>query len=1027
MRYALLYILLFCMAGTARSQPVYFRHYQVEDGLPNNTVFAVLQDSKGFMWFGTKEGLSRFDGSAFKAFNMAQNNGLNTREFVYCIGEGIRNTLWIGTRKGVYEFDPRTETFTARAPAQKGEVLDIITDGKGKVWFTADLRLNCYDERNERITSYLPNLRIAAISMGEDGTIWAGAIDGAILRYEADSFRCVNPGNTTLRDMNALYAAATGEILVGTIRGLTAFDPATGHYRPLLGKKPVYVRDILHFSGNEYWIASESGIHSINLANGTIQLLQQQDSDPYSLSDNAAYTLYRDREGGTWCGTYFGGLNYYHQQHSYFRKYFRTSTSNSLSGHAVREICADGHGNLWIGTEDAGLNKLNTSSGEITRYPYPTAVSSTNIHALLADGNELWVGTFQQGLDVLDIRTGKRLRHYNADPAGNGLKSNFIISACKTESGDLLFGTSHGIYRYERTSGRFVPAPGFPEHCYVFSLYEDQDGCLWAGTIGNGLYYYHPKKGTKGNFRYDASGKGISSNSICGLFEDSQQQLWISTEGGGLCRLDKDRRQFSRFNTSSGLPSDMVYKVLEDPQHRLWISTSQGLVVHDPAAESWKVYSKSHGLLTDQFNYNAGYSDSSGTLFFGSVKGLISFRPASLLPDTGSPPVHITSLQLNNREFDQLPYAISFADTVRINYDQSSFAIGFAALTYIAADMTTYAYRLDGLERNWTYLPTNRKVYFTDLSPGDYLFRVRTGWDQRETRLLIRILPPWWLSFPAYFAYGACTLLLIYFLIRTYHRRQRERHQRKMAIFEQQKEKEIYKAKIEFFTNVAHEIRTPLTLIKGPLEMVIDELGEHPGVKKSLQNIERNTARLVALTDQLLDFRQTEHQDFRLSFVEADIPLTVQKNVQAFAVAAQQKSLAFELQLPAQHFSAFIDMEAFHKIIDNLIGNALKYAGSQVLVTVEEPGEQGNFVIRVMNDGALIPWQLREKIFEPFFRIHSMEQPGSGIGLPLARALTQLHSGHLQLREPVNGMNIFELTLPVHQEIEFTLNAVQSK
>lgn len=1032
MRYGLIVLLALCFAATGNCQPVYFRHYQVEDGLPNNTVFSVFQDSRGFMWFGTKEGLCRFDGSAFRAFNMPKGD----REFVYCVAEGIHHTLWTGTRKGLYEFDPRTETFTARAAAQQGEVLDVIAGRQGKVWFTANLKLHCYDERSQTTRGYQSN--ISAIGQGQDSSIWASSINGYLFRYNAasDSFHCVNRGQPALAGtVNRIYCTPSGGVLVGTIRGLFLFDPATGDYRPLLGQplqeKSVYVRDILHYSANEYWIASESGIHSINLENGTIKALQQKDADPYSLSDNAAYTLFRDREGGIWCGTYFGGVNYYHDRHSYFRKYFRDDSQYSLSGKAVREICADNSGNLWIGTEDAGLNKLDPRTGKVSRYAFPAVVSSTNIHALLADGNELWVGTFQQGLDVLDLRTGKRLRHYNADPQRNGLPSNFIISACKTKKGEVLLGTSQGVYRYHRASQRFEPAPGFPEHIYVFSLYEDRAGCVWAGTIGNGLYYHQPGTGVKGNMRYDPNNSnGISSNSICGIFEDSRRQLWISTEGGGLCRLDSSRRQLSRYNTTVGLPSDMIYKVLEDSSKRLWISTSRGLALHDPATGDWKVYTKSHGLLTDQFNYNSGYCDSSGVLYFGSVKGLVSFRPDAMLPENSNPPVYITSFQVNNQELaansEKLRHSITFSDTVYLKYDQSSFAIGFAALTYISADMTQYAYRLDGLDKNWNYLPANRKVYFTDLSPGDYLFRVKAA-DSAETRLLVRIMPPWWRSLPAYLAYAVFTILLIYALIHAYHHRQRIRHQRKLAIFEQQKEKEIYKAKIEFFTNVAHEIRTPLTLIKGPLEMVIDEVGENPAVKKSLQNIERNTERLVALTGQLLDFRKTEHQDFSLSFVEADVTHLVQENYLAFSATAQQKLLSFNIDLPDERFKAFVDVEAFHKIISNLISNALKYAATRAVITVELPDEQGKFRIKVANDGPLIPWQLREKIFEPFFRIQAMEQPGSGIGLPLARALAQLHSGTLRLCETEGQMNTFELLLPVHQQIEFKFGSAQEQ
>lgn len=1049
MRYFILYTLLLLCAVVANGQPIYFRHYQVEDGLANNTVFSAIQDTRGFMWFGTKEGLNRFDGGAFRAFNIKQDNQQDAREFVYAIGEGIRQTLWVGTRQGLYEFDPYTEIFSLLQPTQGGEILDIKSDRKGKVWFTSDLQLYCYDEWKHTTRKYDlrtgQSLRIAAICIGNDQTVWVCSLDGYIFRYDAarDVFRCVNASaEQRPEEVNRIYCTPSGQILIGTIRGLACYDPVNGRYRPLLGlplqQKPVYVRDILPFSGNEYWVASESGIHIVDLNTGHAVNIKQQDSNPYSISDNAVYTLYKDAEGGIWCGTYFGGVNYYHSRHSYFRKYFRNSDQNSLSGNAIRELCADGRGNLWIGTEDAGLNKLNLATGEVTRFSSPGTVSSTNIHALLIDGNELWVGTFQQGLDVLDLRTGKRLRHFNADPAINGLQSNFIISACRTRAGEILLGTSQGIYRYQRSSGRFIIASEFPENSYVFCLYEDHDGIIWAGTIGGGLYFYNAKTAEKGNFTYDArNSNSLSSNSVCGIFEDSDQNLWISTEGGGVCKLGKDRHNFTRFNTAAGLPSNMVYKVLEDNNKQLWISTSQGLALYDPSHDKWKVYTKSHGLLTDQFNYCSGYRDSTGTLYFGSVKGLISFNPDLVVPDKTNSPVYITSFQVNNQDLpvdrSTMPYAVSFADTVTLEYDQSSFAIGFAALTYIAADMTRYAYRLDGLEKEWTYLPANRKVYFTDLPPGDYMFHVRTAgsdgsWLGKETHLLIRISPPWWRSPFAYCVYAIIVLALIYLLVSAYHRRQKENHKRKLALFEQAKEKEIYKAKIEFFTNVAHEIRTPLTLIKGPLEMVIDEVGEQPKIKKSLKSIERNTERLVALTDQLLDFRKTENQSFSLSFVKVNLPELVRENYQAFTTAVQQRSLSFNIELPEKDFYAFVDIEAFHKIMSNLIGNAVKYADKEVEVRILPPsGERGTFRIEVSNDGMLIPWSLREKIFEPFFRINATEQPGSGIGLPLSRALAQLHNGVLELVETDGRMNIFVLILPVHQNVEFRLNSVQKK
>lgn len=1051
MRIFLFYVCLLAAASASHGQSFYFKHYQVEDGLTNNTVFSIFQDDKEFIWFGTKEGLNRFDGVTFKAFNMTQGSARDVKEFVYCIREGINGTLWVGTRKGLYEFDKQKETFTLLKLTLDTEVLDIKSDGKGKIWFTADQRLHCYDEKTHRTRLYKfdshETLRIAAITLSPDGAPFVSSADGYIFRYDpsSDRFRCINPAQKSgqrLNNVNRIYYTARMGILIGTITELALFDPARGDCKQLLGTrsqgKPVYVRDIVQCSPGEFWIASESGIYIYNVKDHKVVNLRKVDSDPYSISDNAVYAIYKDTKGGIWSGTYFGGINYFHKQLTWFRKYFRTASENSLSGNAVRELCEGEQGDLWIGTEDAGLNKLDKRTGRITRFSPPSGepgLSSNNIHGLLIDGNELWVGTFERGLDIIDLATGKRIRHYDADPATNGLRSNFIITFCKTRAGEILVGTSRGVYRYHRGPKRFSLVKEFPENGYIFSLFEDRQGTVWAATIGNGVYYFNPRNDQTGNFLHNSGDKNsLSSNSICGIFQDSDQHYWFSTEGGGVCKLTRDMRTFTRFNTGSGLPSNMVYKVLEDSKKDIWISTSRGLARYSPADSAWKVYTKAHGLLTDQFNYNSGYRAPDGTLYFGSVKGLVSFDPGFVITDRSPPPVYITGFQVNNEELpingEPLQKAITFTDTISLRYNQSSFSLSFAALTYIAPEMTQYAYKLDGLDKEWTFLKTNRKVYFTDLSPGEYTFRIRTAddgaWLKKETRLVIRISPPFWLSPYAYFIYALVMLALAYTGISSYHKRVKEKNKRKLALFEQEKEKEIYRAKIEFFTNVAHEIRTPLTLIKGPLETVMDEVGEQPRLKKSLKNIERNTERLINLTDQLLDFRKTENKGFTLSFVKATIPKLVKDNCLSFAAIAEQKQLLFDIRLPEKSFHAFIDIEAFHKIMSNLISNAVKYADRKVSVSLAaaDPTED-MFTIEVSNDGPLIPSSLSEKIFEPFFRVAATGQPGSGIGLSLARALTELHSGVLKLKQPAAELNVFVLTLPIHQKIEFKLNSLE--
>src|SRR5690606_10851170 len=337
------WIALVSTFGAALGQSVYFKHYQVEEGLANNTVFSLFQDSKGFMWMGTKEGLSRFDGTTFKTFDIKLDNHQVVKEFVYSIGEGVGGILWVGTRKGLYTFDPHTERFSLIPATRDHEILNIRPDGRGKVWFTADLSLYCYDEETHETHLFdLAPDYITTLTIGHDSSVWAGSLSGSLFRYDAaqNHFDCMNCAAHNLkerpREVSRIFLTEHGQVLIGTLHGLTYYDLHTGSYRPLLHQQPhdraVYVRDILPLSEHTYWVASESGIHQVDMLSGNSFAMRHRDSDPYSISDNAVYALCRDNEGGIWCGTYFGGVNYYHPSHSFFKKYFRTDDPNSLSG-----------------------------------------------------------------------------------------------------------------------------------------------------------------------------------------------------------------------------------------------------------------------------------------------------------------------------------------------------------------------------------------------------------------------------------------------------------------------------------------------------------------------------------------------------------------------------------------------------------------------------------------------------------------------------------------------------------------------
>jgi signal transduction histidine kinase/ligand-binding sensor domain-containing protein len=1029
------------------AQGYYFRHYQVENGLSNNTVFSSIQDKKGFIWLGTKDGANRFDGISFKVFrhDPSDSNSLGN-DFVVSLYETPDSVLLAGTQSGLYRFDETTEGFTLIKGTDLSDVRDMVSDNNHNLWFVMGLHLYRYNEKKDslpvRITD--DSSLVSAVCSAPDGSIWAATPEGQLRKYTPGS-----PGftaydlfhhspETTSKWIEEIYDTGKGIVLAGTSnQGIKAFNTANNDYKDVITYNPdrteVYGRDFIHYAGDEYWVATESGIFIYNIKDGSYRNLRKNYSDPYSISDNAVYSLCRDKEGGLWAGTYFGGVNYYPHQYTSFQKFFPDNSDRTISGNAVREICGDGYGNLWIGTEDKGLDKLNLKTGKITTYlptGSPNSIAYTNIHGLLVVHNELWIGTFEHGLDVMDIPSGKIIRHYAGGGGATSFRGNFVLTLCQTRQGEILAGTPQGIFRYNKSADRFFDIPQVPTNIFVYSILEDYRGTIWVTTIGQGIYYYNPATGEKGSLLHDPHNtNSINSDIVNNVFEDSYRNLWFATEGSGLCRYNHQTKTYKRYTTTNGLPSNFIFRILEDGKRNLWISTSRGLVCFNPVTESIKVYTRANGLLNDQFNYNSGFKDSTGRMYFGSVKGMISFNPDEFTQSDFITPVYITGFQVNNKELSigkngsALSQSILTTSNITLPYDQSSFSIDFAALSFTAPGTTEYAYKMEGLDKDWTFLKTNRKVYFTSLSPGTYTFTVKAAnssgsWNTQQTRLTIQILPPFWASPWAYLLYVLIGAGIILYLIRNYHIRTEEKNKRRIELLEHEKEKELYQAKIEFFTNVAHEIKTPLTLIKGPMEKVIKRAEELPDLKNNLRIMERNTNRLIDLTNQLLDFRQTETKGFSLSFTRINISELLEETFANFRSLAEEKTISYTLDMPGQPLYVMADIDAMNKILSNLFSNAVKYADSSVSIKLLPFTEEDiTFTIETINDGHLVPYEMKEKIFEPFFRLKRTEkQKGTGIGLALARSLAELHKGTLYLQESNNGLNVFVLNLPLQQE-----------
>lgn len=1012
----------------AVSQQYYFRHYQAEQGLSHNTVFSSLQGKNGFLWFGTKEGLNRFDGYNFKLFltPVTKKNEINNN-YIYSLSKDDKGQIWVGAQNGLYRVDEIKETLVPVTNAIR-DIHKVIQAENNKYWILAQHSVYLYDTISTKLVTVSADQQLFATALAktQDGNIWIGDEDGKIMRFnKSDSIFTPYPGknNTTtgiLKRINKLVPVNGNDLFICTAgQGIKKMTTADSSITSIItfneDKTPIFARDIIRESDNQYWFATESGIFIYNTKSAKITNLKKTFQDPYSLSDNAVYNLTLDNEGGIWAGTYFGGINYFPKQYNYFQKFYPGSSDPSISGTSVREIREDKDHNLWLGTEDGGLNKLNPANGSITHFK-PAGkkgdISYSNIHGLLIDDDQVWIGTFEHGLDIMDRKTEKVIRHYDAGTGEFDLKSNFVLSILKHSSGIIYLGTANGLYRYRSSTEDFELVREIPHNIFISILQEDHTGTIWAGTHGSGFYHYNPKSGEASQFA-DKSRKEIILSHIFvnDVYEDSRQRIWVSTEGGGLIQLNKEKRIDTIYNKLTGFPSNHIFKCLEDNSGVLWVTTSKGLVQLKKENNQIQIFTKETGLLNNQFNYSSGWRDHKGSLYFGSIKGMISFDPAGFRENRFNLPIYITGIQIHNNELNIqnsggiLSKSILYTNQITLPFDQSSISLDVAALSFTSPEVTQYSYILDGLDNQWTVLEKNRKIYYTNLAPGTYTFKVKANAfndNRSDTRtLMIKILPPFWATQIAYLIYFIAFGSLISFLIITYHNRTQNK-----------KEREIYEAKIDFFTNVAHEIKTPLTLIKGPVENLQEKTEAFPEIKKDVSMLERNTNRLVTLVQQILDFRQTETRGFTLYFTQISIYELLNHVYEDFKSLASKKKLIFTRIDSGKDILVKADEDALEKIFSNLISNAIKYANKNVLIELKEENDSNQWQLIIMNDGNLIPEELREKIFEPFYRINEAgKQKGTGIGLALSRSLAELHNGTIKCTS-TNGMNTFILSLP---------------
>lgn len=1009
----------------------HFRHYNIENGISSNNISSILQDQKGFIWISTDNGLSRFDGNQFTFYQKSNPlysnlhaNSINT------ICETTDKELWLGTDNGVFIYNQVKDTFTpfVKQTSDKTSITSwithIIQDKAGNIWIATHKQgIFLFNTQTDKLTQFeIPqndNI-VTRILNDEQNNIWlSGPYQLCKLNKVNNTFEtyAIEEKTESIYSM-ALWEDSSNHIWIGTWdKGLWKLDPRTKQVEKYLtgekGKGILHIHSILEYSPELLLIGSDDGLTIFNPVTHESFLYDNYGDSEKSLSDKFIYPILKDREGGVWIGTYYNGISYLPPYCGQFNGYSESSDIPYFNSRIISRFCEDENGNIWIASDDSGLSCFNPSTMQFIDFNGREKLNKHNLHALCIVGKDLWIGTYGDGIQVLNAQTGK-IKNYNTT---NGLDENSIYSIFKDSQGQIWTGSMNGICQYDAQKQHFTPIKHL--EALIIEIVEDAKGNLWIATQGKGLFRYSPQK----NKEWEKYGleKGFNSLTVNHLCINKDNEIWAATsEGLYLYNPLKDIFTYQPLR----LPNECINAILEG-EDCLWLTTAKGLVKYTPATQETQIFTKSDGLQSEAFIMASALKTRNGEFYIGSINGFNTFYPHQLKLNTQKPNVVLTSLEIFNQKIDTqkdgtLPEAIDHLKEIHLSYKDNVITLNYAALSYCTPQKNQYAYMLEGFDKGWNYVGSQHSTTYTNLPAGTYTFRVKASnndniWNEEGTSIRIIVHPPFYLSLPFKIGYVLLFLLALGLLLRYVIRRSEKKHAKAIDELNSKKEIEIHEAKINFFTMIAHEIRTPVSLIIGPLEKIMQSTHIPTNERQELEIIDRNSQRLLYLVNQLLDFRKVEQKEIRMKFSSQSIKELMQAVCERFSPTLQQNGVNFSVTYPNEHFHADVDKEALTKVLSNLLTNANKYTQSRIEVRFQEHPEKQTFSIEVKDNGKGMNEEELKKIFKPFYQA-SENKPGTGIGLSIVKGIVEAHHGQIKVTSQQGHGSSFMITLPQKQE-----------
>jgi len=1058
---------------------LYFESISTKDKLPNSVIRNIGQDSLGFLWFSSNDGLFRYDGQNYQIYRNVSNDTKSlTYNYIPFMRLDHSGNPWMIFSSSINKLDAKTGKFIHyygqnldSGPVNLGNIYQFDFTPENNVFATSIqyglLYLSNADTAIQWLTNEKKNFPEISSNLESityhNNNLYVGKKQDGIYSIQLNDDHSKIIGVEKLIDSNhdetyTIQVDKHNRLWAGTSNGLLYKNLTTGktlsfqfnlQKNSFLPDKEILSlfvdeRDFLWIGSRENGLSIVSASEVESIGDRAVGIKYTTSLIEGSLTNRCINAIFEDREQNIWLGTYSGGLHLVNEYKNKIHSLkFIPGHLQSPSHPKIWGITQAKDGNIWLGTDGGGIDVWNPKDGIIKRIKHGDSgngISDNAILCAITDKNgDLWFGTYRGGVNRINPKTGQ-IRIYKQVPSSiKGAFVSDIRCIYQDSSGKIWIGTNwNGVCYYNESTDSFVNIPELG-NIDVRAIIESKNGGYWIGTHSRGLIWFNAKNNDQKSFTGSSlNNSGLPSDDIYALKEDSSGKLWIGTQYGGLSCYNPQDGTFTNFDSKKGLANNTVLSILEDSKGYYWLSTNEGISRFDLATESFINYDQTNGVLPGEFLNNSCISAADGTFYFGGSNGLNFFKPEYIRPSQITPKVVFTELRIFNEKSvpgnDEIDRNIEFNPTIRLNHRQSVFTILFQAIQYPFAGKCQYMYMLEEKKEKWNHAGINNSATYRQLPAGTYILKVKASnsdgiWSPEITSIQIEIIPPFWKTIWAYLLYAAILILFTSFIFRL---RMNQIKMLNQLHFEQkirQKEQKIHHERLDFFTNISHELRTPLTLVECAVDDLKKLLGntKNEKIAESIKTASYHSSRLLQLINQLLEFRRVETGTPQISVEKINLNEWMSLYLSNFKELADSKSVFLKLAMPVKPIDVWADSDKLSMIMNNLLSNAFKYTPKKgtIEVSTQENGQE--ILIEVVDSGSGISPKALPNIFDRYFKTES-SSTSTGIGLSLTKSLVELHQGSIRVNSSLGkGSKFTVIFLPGNQhfkpeQIKSTLN-----